>query len=164
MKPVPGLVGYYATKCGNIYSDYRKKGMLTNSYHCKGYVTARLHGKTYTVHSLVAMSYIGHRPKGLVINHKDANKKNNRPENLEYITQAENIKHAQNLGLMKGAGKGTRRGASPFYYWYDKSKDAWRATLNVEGKSIYLKNQKSKKLILEEITIVRLEWFGETKE
>lgn len=42
------------------------------------------------VHSLVAEAFIGPRPKGAVVNHKDHNRQNACVDNLEYITQAEN--------------------------------------------------------------------------
>lgn len=55
--------------------------------------------KTRTVHSLVAAAFHGPRPVGLVVNHLDACKTNNRDTNLEYCTQAQNARHAGDLGL-----------------------------------------------------------------
>lgn len=46
--------------------------------------------KTVKNHVMTARMFIGERPKGLVINHKDENKLNNSVENLEYITVLEN--------------------------------------------------------------------------
>lgn len=46
------------------------------------------------VHRLVAYSFIGQRPHGWVVNHKDGNRSNNRVDNLEYVTQAQNIVHS----------------------------------------------------------------------
>lgn len=52
------------------------------------------------VHSLVAFSYIGPRPVSddatYVINHIDNNPYNANPNNLEYITQSENIRKSLN--------------------------------------------------------------------
>lgn len=56
------------------------------------------HGRspqTKMVHTLVAQAFLGARPDGLVINHKDLNKWNNRVNNLEYVTQMENHLHAR---------------------------------------------------------------------
>lgn len=61
-----------------------------------------------TVHSMVAKTFIGPRPPGLYINHKDGNKLNNRVDNLEYVTAQENDRHAMKLGLK---AKGLRNGA-----------------------------------------------------
>lgn len=44
-------------------------------------------------------TYIGERPDGLQINHIDGNKQNNSVDNLEYVTQSENLKHAFRIGL-----------------------------------------------------------------
>jgi uncharacterized protein (DUF433 family) len=55
------------------------------------------------VHALVAEAFLGPRPDGLTVNHKDGCKKNNRVANLEYISNAENTRHAQELGLIRQA-------------------------------------------------------------
>jgi hypothetical protein len=67
------------------------------------------HGKlhTFTVHRLVAEAFIGPRPDGLVINHKDGNAGNNVVSNLEYVTPKQNSQHLQ---LLKVANKGSRNG------------------------------------------------------
>ncbi len=43
------------------------------------------------VHRLVAHAFIGPCPAGYVVNHKDGDPSNNRVENLEYVTQHENV-------------------------------------------------------------------------
>jgi hypothetical protein len=53
-----------------------------------------------TVHSLVALSFIGDRPQGYLINHIDGNKENNCVWNLEYCTPSENATHAYSNGLI----------------------------------------------------------------
>ena len=45
------------------------------------------------------LAFRGPTPKGKVINHIDGNKMNNRLDNLEFITQGENLKHAYDHGL-----------------------------------------------------------------
>lgn len=55
--------------------------------------------KTVRIHCLVAEVFLGSRPNGMTINHCDGNKKNNRAENLEYVTIAENLRHAKAVGL-----------------------------------------------------------------
>ena len=83
-----------------------------------GYLCVRVSesgkSKTEYVHHVVAESFIGPRPSGnsmrYVINHRDGNKQNNSPENLEYVTYSENRIHAarvlgQNIGTKSGVAK-----------------------------------------------------------
>ena len=64
-----------------------------------------LNGRTVPVylHRLVWMAFHGEIPDGFEINHKDTNKLNCRPENLELVTHAENQKHASQHGLFRPA-------------------------------------------------------------
>lgn len=55
------------------------------------------------VHRLVAEAWIGSIPEGYEVNHKDANKWNNKVSNLEIVTKSENIRHAFENGLNEGA-------------------------------------------------------------
>jgi hypothetical protein len=50
--------------------------------------------RTTPIASLVGLAFIGPKPTGLQINHKDGNKTNNRSDNLEYCTAQENRLHA----------------------------------------------------------------------
>lgn len=54
------------------------------------------------VHVLVAEAFLGPRPPGLVVNHIDHDKTNNQTENLEYVTQLENIQAAVRAGRFSG--------------------------------------------------------------
>lgn len=50
--------------------------------------------QTLRLHGLVAAAFIGPRPEGLHINHKDGNRHNNAADNLEYVTRRQNEDHA----------------------------------------------------------------------
>lgn len=56
-----------------------------------GYLTVFLSKKNATVHSLVMQEFVGIRPDGMVINHINGIKWDNRLENLEYCSQSHNI-------------------------------------------------------------------------
>ena len=50
--------------------------------------------KKHAVHRLVASAFVSGAEPGLVVNHKNGDKLDNHPENLEWITPGENIRHA----------------------------------------------------------------------
>jgi hypothetical protein len=65
----------------------------------KGYLRLTLgmpDGKTRSVmaHIVIWVRANGPIPAGIQVNHKDLNKKNNRPDNLELLTGAGNIQHS----------------------------------------------------------------------
>lgn len=50
------------------------------------------------VHRLIAMTFLGMpEDSKKTVNHKDLDKANNRPENLEWLTLKENIRHASKI-------------------------------------------------------------------
>ena len=57
--------------------------------------------KNVRIHQLVAEAFLGEKPEGYVINHKDGDKTNNNVENLEYVTPSQNNQHALDMGLRK---------------------------------------------------------------
>jgi len=79
-----------------IFSDskHAKGRELSQFLNKDGYLKVKLSNKGTTVHSIVAKLFLGERPPGLTVNHKDCNKLNNHPSNLEYVSIAENLKHA----------------------------------------------------------------------
>lgn len=69
-----------------------------NGYPCV-YVSRQGRNMAFTVHSIVMQAFVGPRPEGYHINHKNGIKTDNRLENLEYVTPAYNSKHAWDNGL-----------------------------------------------------------------
>lgn len=61
--------------------------------------------RTISVHVLVAEAFLGERPHGMVPNHEDGDRSNNRASNLKWTTQAANVKHAYDLGLADARGE-----------------------------------------------------------
>lgn len=56
----------------------------------------------HSVHRIVAQAFC-HRPRNAeCVNHKDGNKHNNNSENLEWVTNGENSRHAVRCGLREG--------------------------------------------------------------
>jgi hypothetical protein len=101
-KTVPSWYGYYeVSNKGRLRN--RHTGRMLKPSLWRGYYCTRLSidgsGKTQFIHCLVAEAFIGRRPSGLEINHKDGNKQNNKTENLEYVTAGDNVRHAFAHGL-----------------------------------------------------------------
>jgi len=91
----------YASNFGRIKpeSGIPNHGTLNANGYMKIFIrdkNNKSHNKT--VHRLVAAAFYGVN-NNLVVNHKNGIKTDNRPENLEYITQAENVQHALDTGL-----------------------------------------------------------------
>lgn len=116
-KAIPGYRGVYlVSDHGNVKRvKARKKHPVKDGalspYRGGRYPIIILHKgnrglmKCFTVHNLVCKSFIGPRPKGKEVNHIDGDKNNNRLSNLEYISRAENIRHAVNMNLFPKGSK-----------------------------------------------------------
>lgn len=115
MKDIPGYEDKYAvTEDGRVWS-YEKKVSLPNgavrirlarflkpSYRGKKgklYKVVELSYKAFSVHRLVAIVYIPNPHNYPQVNHKDGDKFNNHADNLEWCTQQQNSRHAQDNGL-----------------------------------------------------------------
>lgn len=93
-RPIPGFESYEASSIGRIRG---LKGIRKASRTPKGYLRVSLLGKTSGVHRFVLLAFID--KSDLHTNHKNGVKDDNRIENLEYVTQAENNRHASKTGL-----------------------------------------------------------------
>lgn len=63
------------------------------------------------VHRLIMLAFVG--PDDRVVNHKDGNGFNNKLENLEYVTQAQNVQHAHDNGLISAPKNGNKQRCKP---------------------------------------------------
>lgn len=97
--------GYFVSENGQVFSQMRTSpSILMPHLSRKGYLTVCIkvskgrYGTAF-VHGLVAHAFLGEKPAGMQVNHKDANKLNNHFTNLEYVTPKENINHAIKNGI-----------------------------------------------------------------
>ena len=108
LKPLYCCDKYLVDSDGYIISKRDKRPMKPSiSSHGYYITTVIIDGKrkSIPIHSAVAKTFLGDRiSEGLVINHIDGNKLNNRLENLEWVTSSENARHAIDiLGKNYGA-------------------------------------------------------------
>lgn len=106
MRYIPGFdKKYLIDKEGDVFSFYKNRILSSVEDVKGGHRSLRLTKdkviKKYSIHYLVMITYVGPRPEGYEINHKNGIKWDNRLENLEYVTPSENILHAYRTGLKK---------------------------------------------------------------
>lgn len=91
---------YSVSNTGRVRNDIRRRVLTPDTF--SGYAQVHLFfcgvGLRQKVHILVAEAFLGPRPEGHEVNHKDANKLNNAATNLEYVTKLANARHAVEHG------------------------------------------------------------------
>lgn len=137
-KDVKGFEGVYMiSTLGRIKSVSRYvrcgggvrsvKGRILNpTTNSNGYKLITIRNKTYYIHHLMAMTFLGHESKkGLVIDHINNNRLDNRLENLKVITHRENTSKDRS-GLSEYTGVKVR------------SNNRYESHIRIDGRSIYL--------------------------
>jgi hypothetical protein len=103
-KAVVGFEGLYEVSSSGLVRKVHGL-LLAASPDSRGYPKVWLirNGKGFCpkVHRLVAAAFLGPCPEGKETNHKDGEKRNNRSENLEYVTHKENVAHSIRHGLYR---------------------------------------------------------------
>lgn len=108
-KTIPGFERYEASRNGEVRN--KKTGHIMTPYvHEKGYAYVYLHPQTrkpknVKLHRLIALTFIPNPKNKFTVNHKDSDRLNNKAENLEWMTQTENIRHAIKKGTYNMVGE-----------------------------------------------------------
>lgn len=89
---------YSVSNFGRIRNDETNR-ILSGSLHKDGYIFVTIDGTQIPLHRLIALVFCDGFEEGKIINHKDGNKQNNFADNLEWVTQQENIKHSHSSDL-----------------------------------------------------------------
>lgn len=105
-KDVPGYEGEYQAsnlgrvrslerlvRCNSGYRTVKGKILKQHIRNQGGHLGCSLGAKCHNigVHRVVALAFIGEAPEGMEVLHINGNPTDNRPENLRYGTQSENI-------------------------------------------------------------------------
>lgn len=105
-KPIKGYEGLYEVSNHGRIRNFNTRKVLTPKKHNRGYYHVILFRngaqKSFLVHRLVALAFVPTADETLTVNHIDEDKLNNRAENLEWCSVAENVRlyqknHAQEL-------------------------------------------------------------------
>jgi hypothetical protein len=114
-RPIPGYEGLYSvSSLGNVRSEERrvthgsfsrtvKERVLCQNRTTNGYFSLRLwrdgEFRVARVHQLVAEAFMGKPQNGLMVDHIDRNRSNNKAGNLRWVTKAQNMKNTQCRGV-----------------------------------------------------------------
>lgn len=118
-RQVVGFPLHMISNEGRVFSWFSER-YLRPGIGKNGYLRLNLgFGKTRNVHALVAEAFIGPRPKGHVVRHRDGDRSNPRLDNLEYGTYSENtcdsVKHGTHSGLSPEARRKSVRTKDRLY-------------------------------------------------
>lgn len=78
-----------------VGEKWRQTGYAKSLKNGFAYRHLKYRGANLLVHRIVYFKYYGALSTDLVVNHKDHNTLNNRPENLELVSQSQNCDHAE---------------------------------------------------------------------
>lgn len=116
--------GYWVSNLGRVRNHNDR--IIEGSHDKDGYLRMTMWNRYNTSlqpnrrkHSLVAEAFIGPCHPGLVINHKNGVKDDNRAENLEYVTISQNAKHGYDALGRKGHRVSTPGEANSFSRFKD---------------------------------------------
>ena len=92
LRKIPSCPGYYVDEKGEVYNRRGKRlaQQVTGKGYCRVHLSINGEPKSKSVHSLVAETFIGPRPVGHQIRHKNGIKTDNTIGNLAYGSASEN--------------------------------------------------------------------------
>ena len=107
---------YLISNHGRVYSLITRKQRKIQVRKPDGYNMVSLwknnRGVNCYVHRLV-LQHFSESPEDETVNHKDGNKSNNHISNLEWMSYAENNRHAVDTGLNSSKNKRNKKGSMP---------------------------------------------------
>lgn len=143
---------YYIYENGEVENISTHK-ILKGSISENGYKYYRLSKdnkkQMFYAHRLVALHFIPNKHNLPIVNHKDGNKLNNNVENLEWVTQSDNMFHAHECNLIS-------KSRPTSFYEEDLKAEIWRSYLDYENYLISnfgrIRNIKTDRLLKPSVT------------
>lgn len=138
-KPIKGFDGVYEiSNVGEVKSHMgNSERVLHPTDNGNGYLIIGLSKnkvcKNFYIHRLVAQEFLGEIPPGMVVNHKDYNTKNNSVENLEIITQKQNVMYS-----VKNMEKPRKSNPRSGYKHIRYKKKAYEVAIDFKEKVYYV--------------------------
>lgn len=142
-KDIPGYKGLYqVSNLGNVRSFKNNRWGLSinpkilNPIKRKdGYYGISLNNKRFLLHQLVAMAFLGHTPDGysLIIDHIDNNRKNNKLDNLQLVSNRLNTSKDKLNKTSKYTG----------VCYYPRGNKNWKMSIMIDGriKQVYFDDE-----------------------
>jgi len=88
--------GYLVSKCGKILSLKKNNPyLMTPCKTTKGYLQVRLNRKMFRVHRIIALTFIPNPNNLETVDHINENKIDNRVENLQWLSNRDNIRKSR---------------------------------------------------------------------
>ena len=145
-RKIPQFEKYKVSNYGNVIGS---KGKLLKPIMSNGYFSVCLgRRKRINIHQMVAMAFLNHKPNGgvIVVDHINGIKTDNRLENLQVITQRENVKKGNRKGISKYMGVSYKQNKWTARIFTNK-KSIWIGSFNCELKAAYEYNKHLKTLL-----------------
>lgn len=100
-KVIKGYEDYSISSLGVIMrGDKEIKSFLLPNGYARVNIYNNGKAKQFSVHRLVALAFIGDPPcEKMVVNHKNSIRNDNRLDNLEWVTQSQNVKQGYDSGF-----------------------------------------------------------------
>lgn len=142
---IPEFSGYCANKSGHILNKKTKNfsvgGRAGRYLKVSAYKDGNPRPSLYYVHDLVCRAFYGLPSTKMVVLHKDNNRANNKPSNLRWGTQSENILQVYQDGLKFSKKYGISKEDLPSWYcWGEENNQHIPSLENFEYVSVNSSN------------------------
>ena len=127
-----------------------KKGDKVGCPNDQGYLLTNINGRHYRVHRIIFFMFTGRQPN--YIDHIDGDPSNNKIENLQEVTQTENMLKAR---------KQSNNTSGTIGVSFDRHSGKWRPYITIDKKCIRLKRCNTLEEAIKVRKYAEIEHYGE---